>query len=258
MRYYLAANYAYRQRRERPPDQRNDPIMVGDLPLKRQEQLLRVLDAENPPTERWDSNYGKARRLENFQVLLHLEGQKTEAVILDGDDYYCCAPYHEEIRPNWEQFTRVQANNQLEDFTMKNVTLPPSPFFRNQIVPILQNDTLMRLDLIECKLGPSEIEGVAEILKQAPTLVSLGLAHNKFEEVDCAKALSSAILKHKKLFFVDMSNCRLGSNGEILSVILKGCKKLNGLDLAWNGFDSKSLALLPNFSPVINVSLPSI
>ena len=61
MRYYLAANYAYRQRRERPPDQWNDPIMVGDLPLKRQEHLVGVLNAENPPTERWNPNYTKGK-----------------------------------------------------------------------------------------------------------------------------------------------------------------------------------------------------
>ena len=249
MNYSLARNYADQQRRERPPDQWYDPIMVGDLPLKRRDYLLEVLNAENPadPAKHmWDNpNRYIAWDLENFQVLLHVEGQETEAVILDGG--YYVVPYHEEIRANWEQFTRVQANNKLEDFTMRRLTLPPSPFFRDQIVPILQNDTLMRLDLIKCKLGPSEIEGVAEILKQVPTLGSLSLAHNKLEDIDCAKALSSAILKHKGLLFVDLSDCGLGSNEEILSIILKGCKKLNGLDLCENRLDSKSLALIAKF-----------
>ena len=246
MHYYLGRNFADQQRRERPWDQRNDPIMVGDLPLKQQHQLVTILDAENPPApgRGWD-NYSKARTLENIQVLLYLEGQETEAVVVDGGNYF--RPYHEEIHANWEQFTRALANNQLEDFTLKKFKLPPAPFFRNQVVPILQNNTLMRLDLIECKLGPSEIQGVTEILKEAPTLVSLSLADNKLDDVDCAKALSSAILKHKGLFFVDLSLCGLGRNRGILSVILKGCKKLNGLDLSWNEFGSKSLALIAKF-----------
>eukprot|EP00984_Skeletonema_dohrnii_P025047 scaffold14183_cov66-Skeletonema_dohrnii-CCMP3373.AAC.1 len=83
MKYYLAADYARNQRRERPLEQRNDPIMVGDLPLKQYDYLLGVLNAENQPTG-YNPNYRKAKKLENLQVLLHLEGQETEAVILGG------------------------------------------------------------------------------------------------------------------------------------------------------------------------------
>eukprot|EP00985_Skeletonema_marinoi_P011925 scaffold5652_cov113-Skeletonema_marinoi.AAC.2 len=53
--------------------------------------------------------------------------------------------------------------------------------------------------------------------------------------------------KHNGLFFVDLSSCGLGGNDEILSVILKGCKKLNGLDLSGNEFGSKSLAIIAKF-----------
>eukprot|EP00985_Skeletonema_marinoi_P011628 scaffold5533_cov104-Skeletonema_marinoi.AAC.4 len=136
MKNYLAANYARDQRRERPSEQRNDPIMVGDLPLKREDYLFRVLNAENPSTVSYNPNYGKARKLENLQVLLHLEGQETEAVILRGCEYSWGhwnggrrVLFHEDIRANWEQFAREQANNQLEDFTISDVRLPPAPFF---------------------------------------------------------------------------------------------------------------------------------
>ena len=256
MNRWLAFDYARDQRRERPSEQRDDPIMVGDLPLKQHSHFLRVLNAENPPTGYVNSNpnYEKAAKLNNLQVLLHLEGQETEAVILGGCEYRwdhwngCIrAPFHEEIRANWEQFARVQANNQLEDFTISNMTLPPAPFFRNQIVPILQNETLVRLDLIHCDLRSSELHGVAEILKKCPTLISLCLARNENMNVDGAKALSSAMAKHKGLFFVDLSRCGLGGNDEILPVILKGCKKLNGLDLSWNFMRSKGLALIAKF-----------
>ena len=251
---YLSWKYVYRQSKDRPWEQRNDPIMVGDLPLKRKDYFLRVLNAENPPPpeRRWFSpHFAAAKDLENLQVLLHLEGQETEAVILGGgrSSLYESGrtPFLEAIRANWEQFARAQANNQLEDFTISEVTLPPAPFLRNQIVPILQNDTLMRLDLIDCDLGSSELYGVAEILKKCPTLTSLCLKQNKIENVDDAKALSSAMAKHKGLFFVDLSSCGLGGNDEILSVILKGCKKLNGLDLSGNEFGSKSLAIIAKF-----------
>jgi len=249
--YYLGRYYTELKIRERPWEQRNDPVMVGDLPLKQQDYLLRVLDAENPPppTEHSlrDRNHYKARQLESIQVLLHLEGQKTEAVAIDGEMLRENAPYHEEIRANWEQFTRVQANNQPESFKLKNMTLPPAPFFRNHIVPILQNDTLVSLDLIGCNMGPDMFQGVAEILNKCPTLITLGLAKNNFENVEDAKALSLAVSKHKGLFFVDLSTCGLGGKDDILSLLLKGCKQLNGLDLSWNGFSSGSLSVIANF-----------
>eukprot|EP00984_Skeletonema_dohrnii_P001808 scaffold594_cov71-Skeletonema_dohrnii-CCMP3373.AAC.6 len=253
---HLVCKYIYRQSKDRPWEQRNDPIMVGDLPLKRKNYFFRALDwldDEPPPPEpeRPCTNYATAIALEHLQVLLHLEGQETEAVILGGgrSSLYDSGrtPFLEAIRANWEQFSRAQADNQLEDFTISDMTLPPAPFFRNHIVPILQNDTLMRLDLIDCELGSSELQGVAEILKKCPTLTSLCLKQNQIENVDDATVLSSAMAKHKGLFFVDLSSCGLGRNDEILSVILKGCKKLNGLDLSGNEFGSKSLAIIAKF-----------
>ena len=185
MNYFLGRNFAEEELRNRPRDQRNDPIMVGDLPLKRQGYLLTVLDAENPPApDRWGNptsswnhpNYGKACRLESFQVYLHLEGQKTKTIVVEG--HYSNASFHEEIRAHWEQFARVVGeNDQLEEFTMKNLTLPPAPFFADKMAPSLEKSSLIRLDLNGCKLGASEIEGVAEILKQAPSLVSVSLAY---------------------------------------------------------------------------------
>jgi Ran GTPase-activating protein (RanGAP) involved in mRNA processing and transport len=258
MKYLLAADYAWRQQYQRPWEQRNDPIMVGDLPLKRQNFLLPLLNFENPPPQptaenRWvhNPNHGTAHDLENLQVLLHLEGQETEAVILEGrsrsywyDDRR--VPFHAAIQGNWEQFAKAQANNQLEDFTISDMTLPPAPFFQNHLAPILQNGTLMRLDLINCNLGSSEFFSIADVLKKVPTLTSLCLKKSKITLTD-ASVLGAAIRKHKGLSFVDLSYCGMGKCVDILSPILNGCKRLNGLDLSGNEFGSKSLALIAKF-----------
>ena len=54
--------------------------------------------------------------------------------------------------------------------------------------------------------------------------------------------------KHTGLSSVDLSKCGLGENdGDILPSLLKGCKKLNGLDLNGNKFGPKALAIVAKF-----------
>jgi len=254
MDYYLSDAYIYRQSRHRPWDQRNDPIMVGNLPLKRQEYLRGVLSRAAGGADNYECEHRiTARDLENLQVLLHLEGQEECEIILAGGSRFLWrghqqTPFHEEIRGHWEQFAEVLGgNDQLEGFEIYDIHLPPAPFFTDKIVPNLQKSSLLRLDLVNCNLGSSEFQGVAQLLKKIPNLISLGLSRSKIKEVDDARALSSAISKHKVLSFVDLSQCGLGESDEILSLLLKGEKKLNGLDLSGNGFGPKSLALIANF-----------
>ena len=228
--------------------------MPTDVPIKRSECLQEVLNAEMDPNDWWNiefMNRRKARDLETVQVLLHLEGMETNVVLLRKEQHRCNnfnrIPFHNEILEHWQKFARVQANNELEVFEIADITLPPAPFFQNHIVPILQNDSLLRLDLINCGLESSEIRGIAEILKNCPTLTSLCLAQVKIVDIEDAKCLSSAMAKHIELFIVDLSQCGLGESDDILSTILKGCKKLNSLDLRRNGFSSTSLALIAKF-----------
>ena len=134
---------------------------------------------------------------------------------------------------------------------MTNMTLPPAPFFQNHLAPILQNNTLTRLDLINCNLGKDEFFSIAEILKKVPTLISLCLKESKITHITDASVLGAAVGKHKGLSFVDLSYCGLGKhilkNDDILTPVLNGCKKLNGLDLSGNEFGPKSLALIAKF-----------
>ena len=235
--------------------------MGKNLPIKTAHYLESVLlsESEHPPPpsecpfERY-MRWRKVRDLETVQVLLHLEGQETDAVVLRNeslrsDHFIERRGYHEEILGHWKQFATAHADNELEVFEIADIALPPAPFFRDHIVPILQNDSLMRLDLINCGLKSSDLSrGVAEVLKKCPTLISLSLAQNEIAtEIDDAKCLSSAMAKHKELFIVDLSQCGLGESDDILSTILKGCKKLNSLDLRKNEFKSKSLALIAKF-----------
>jgi hypothetical protein len=258
MNYYLSIGYIYRQGRERPWDQRNDPIMVGDLPLKRKDYLRNVLMPAGAGDDldwmRRNRCYNTARDLENLQVLLHLQGQEEREINLVGGSSRRRrwgwgnnkqTPYHEEIRANWEQFAAVVGDNdQLEDLEIKNIVLPPAPFFAEKLAPALQKSSLVRLDLINCNL--TDFESVAQLLKKVPALVSLGLSRNEISVSD-AKALSAAMAKHKALSFVDLSECGLGKSEDILPLLLKGSKKLNGLDLSGNKFEAKSLVLIAKF-----------
>jgi len=233
--------------------------MVGDLPLKRKDYLRNVLMPAGAGDDldwmRRNRCYNTARDLENLQVLLHLQGQEEREINLVGgssrrrrwgwDNKQ--TPYHEEIRANWEQFAAVVGDNdQLEDLEIKNIVLPPAPFFAEKMVPSLQKPSLVRLDLINCNLTSGDFESVAQLLKKVPALVSLGLSRNGIGVSD-AKTLSAAMAKHKTLSFVDLSECGLGESEDILPLLLKGSKKLNGLDLSGNKFEAKSLVLIAKF-----------
>ena len=264
MDYYMSIRYIYRQSRQRPWDQRNDPIMVGDLPLKRKNDLQNVLAAAAGTADddfeemmRQSRCYYTARDLENLQVLLHLQGQEEREVNLVGGSARRRrrrgwgnnkqTPYHEEIRANWEQFAGVVGDNdQLEDLEIKSIALPPAPFFAEKMAPALRKSSLVRLDLINCNLTSGDFESVAQLLKKVPCLVSLGLSRNEIGVSD-AKALSAAMAKHKALSFVDLSECGLGKSEDVLPLLLKGSKKLNGLDLSGNKFETKSLVLIAKF-----------
>jgi len=177
-----------RQMMRRSPEDQNDPYMVGDLPLKRQKYLCEVLRREdgNQRVVNVDSDgesifsylafsngvsiSDAASDLEKLQVILHLavekddEGEQAE-VILDAMDSWWRShriPFHEEIRAHWEQFVEALGNNtELEHFQMTSISFPPSPFFADSIVPILQDSSLTRLDLKDCNLGPSVFQGIA-------------------------------------------------------------------------------------------------
>jgi Ran GTPase-activating protein (RanGAP) involved in mRNA processing and transport len=256
---HLSWKYIYHQRKH----QKSGPILVGDLPLKRQDDLYNVLNppsASNstslPPVQRllyFSQNWTHrrtARDLETLQILLHLEGQEEREINLVGgrnnwsDEQTC---FHEEIRANWEQFAGVVGDkDQLEDLEIKNIAIPPSPFFAEKMVPSLQKPSLVRLDLINCNLTSGDFESVAQLLKKLPALISLGLSRNEMGASD-AKSLSAAIAKHKTLSFVDLSKCGLNKSEDILPLILKGSKKLNGLDLSGNKFETESLMLIAKF-----------
>ena len=205
---YLSSTYIYRQSRNRPWDQRNDPIMVGDLPLKRVDYLRKALDPNPAPSSQWDgdwadrSRYWKyqsaAKELQNLQVLLHLEAQEEYEIIAVGGNRYRYrrrghdqTPFHEEIRANWEQFARVVGKkDELEDFEIKDIVLPPAPFFADNLAPSLEKSSLLRIDLINCNL--TEFESVAKLLKNVPYLISLGLSRNEISSAADAKVLSTA------------------------------------------------------------------
>lgn len=256
----------------RSPDQMNDPFVVGNLTLKGQKYLCRVLRGEDG-NQRVDVDSGgdsvdsylefcpgvsvrdAASDLEMLQVILHLAVQEDEQAVVsvatkDSMWRKSRVPFHNEIRAHWDQFVEELRNNPVFDhFDITNISLPPAPFFADNILPILQNRSLMRLDLKNCNLTSSEFRGIAQILKNVPTLTSLSLSRSKFRSADDAKLVSTAIAKHKGLSFVDLSRCGLGENEDedIFPSLLNGCKKLNVLDLSQNNFGPESLARIAKF-----------
>ena len=192
-------------------------------------------------------------------------------------------PYHPDILPNWEAFCNVTVHKphiddsdcqerprkrtaleervdgeegiinrtNFSSFRIYNVVLPPSPFFKHHLLPLLNsNANLKSLELRDCNLGDSGVYCIAEFLKKNKSLATLDLSGNTIEDVDAAKSLGKAVKNHSELSFVNLSKCDLVRRGthtwrggvlqrivhtDVLAAIIDGCKGLKSLVLDKNG-----------------------
>jgi len=98
---------------------------------------------------RFENNrYEVALRLKELQFTLRHENHKKNQISLESAT---CAPYQEELLPSWNAFADSQKNNKsLTSIKIKKIYLPPSPFFKDKLYPILKkNKNLTSLDLLE-------------------------------------------------------------------------------------------------------------
>ena len=163
--------------------------------------------------------------------------------------------YHADLLPRWNSFTNAHMGNKSADglkrICIDSIVLPPSPYFEQQLLPILNEHTsLQSLTFSDCGLGTDDIACIAKFLNKNKSLYILDLSSNDINEIGArkAKALASAIKKHQELTFVNLSNCNLGENIDVLSALLDGCNKLQGLALEENGIRSEDgIALVAKF-----------
>ena len=263
-----------------------DPEMLGDLPLLRASHF--TAQGYRPESYRFGSSnrFGSSTiatsNLEQLQRDLYKQENSVDEVVLTSRDYYNGKPfrghkfpYHPDILPNWEAFCvddsdcqeRPRKRAAIEErvdgeegiinrtnfssFRIYNVVLPPSPFFKHHLLPLLNsNANLKSLELRDCNLGDSGVYCIAEFLKKNKSLATLDLSGNTIEGVDAAKSLGKAIKNHSELSFVNLSKCDLVRRGthtwrggvlqrivhtDVLAAIIDGCKGLKSLVLDKNG-----------------------
>ena len=159
-------------------------------------------------------------------------------------------------QPRWEAF--AQASNEthtLEAFELQRVQLPPSPFFEQKLLPILNNNssTLIRLQLSGCDLDSKDVNRIARLVKKNKVMHSLDLSTATFDSVRETRALSNAIKGHPELKFVNLSNTGLGGDKSVLKAVLSGVCNVESLILEENqigsgsGEEGDGLALIADF-----------
>ena len=149
---------------------------------------------------------------------------------------------------NWETFINNRTNrNNLQTFRFESVILPPSPFLKDKLLPMLtNNDKLYSLELPYCDLGYDGLAHVCSFIETNTSLSIIDLSLIKIQSIEDANRLSMAIKNHKELSFVNLSGCILGSRGgdggpdsggpdsAVLERVLDGCKTLKSLIISNN------------------------
>ena len=220
------------------------PRMVGDLPLKTESHFRQKFREENL----YENNrYGVASRLERLQLKLHEESSKKDEVSLTlklnksyDSSGYSWTPYHTDIEKHWNAFVEGQKGSSLTSFKISNIQIPPAPFFKDKIVPILMRNT--KITSLEFSRGTLNAKHVAKVVKFARNLVALDLSSNRVKgakddtswQLKDAKLIFGVIQKHPSISYVNMSSCNLGKNLDVLSIVLNGCKNLGSLILDKN------------------------
>ena len=161
----------------------------------------------------------------------------------------------------------AQNREGLTRIVINNIVLPPTSYFIQKFLPILNNnnDTLVALELSGCDLGSDQINLLAKFIKKNKSISTLDISGNKMDDIDAAKLLAQAIKKHPELCFLNLSDCALGAsttrnnygsivasshgeNDDVLSTLLGGCKKLTTLLIEKNYIKTEgSVALIVKF-----------
>ena len=167
------------------------------------------------------------------------------------------APYHPDLLPSWEEFVSSQVNNQssLKTFQVDEIGLPPSPFLKHKLIPMLTSQPkLYSLELRNCDLEHNDFTAIAGFIQNNTSLSILDLSSNKIESVEVANCLSTAIANHAELSFVNLSMCGLGEafgqDPIRLKAMLNGCKKLKSLIIDGNIIHGASLRVVADFLAV--------
>ncbi|KAL9187107.1 hypothetical protein ACHAXT_010827 [Thalassiosira profunda] len=221
---------------------------MADLPIVRAHEFVVPGDSSY--------SFWRYRILEHVQHSLIEESEKDD-VHLNREDRrggrrttHFGDSYHERILPHWEAFAAMKERmGGMQSFKMKEISLPPAPFFAEKLLPALasSNDTLVQLDLVCCKLGSSGFACVAEFLTDNASLTALDISINTINDVDDAKFLALAIWNHPALLFVNLSQCSIGKTQGVLSEVMGGAGNLETLLLDHNYIRPEGMALVADF-----------
>ena len=170
--------------------------------------------------------------------------------------YHRC-PFHSDILPNWEQFADDLSKVvlRIENFSIRNVMLPTSPFFSTKIMPVLRSNETTITDLVleNCNLQSSDIDPLSKFIKKNHILSILNLSQNDSlfgSDTDgsnaAAKQLAKAIKKHS-LSYVNLSKTGLGDNNEALKIVLEGSRELKTLIIDDNAPDREGATIIKSF-----------
>ena len=92
----------------------------------------------------------------------------------------------------------------------------------------IRGKDLRSVQLDDTNLSPEAIVSLSNLLVNNRNVYTLQIRHNKMDDIHAGMHLSRALKAHKRIEHLDLSNCSLGDNAEVLHIILQSnIKKMN-------------------------------
>jgi hypothetical protein len=103
--------------------------------------------------------------------------------------------------------------------------------------------TLIKFD--NANICAEGIISLSKLVDVSTTLQRFSISHNRIDSIESARCLSRSLRVHARINHLDLADCDLGSNPEILSVILQS--DVRYIDLRYNNIDSLGAAKIAEY-----------
>mmetsp|Transcript_20541 Transcript_20541/g.44584 ORF Transcript_20541/g.44584 Transcript_20541/m.44584 type:complete len:474 (+) Transcript_20541:78-1499(+) len=148
----------------------------------------------------------------------------------------------------WDSFTRdfaaLESSEKISPhFIIGNVQLTEEVL--GMLAASLTGKNLRKLELGNNGIRQDGITSVARIVESIPSLSSLCLSRNQIDDLTAVKCLSTTLKSHPNLQRIELSDCSIGNNVDVILAILQS--DVSSINLNYNGIGSPGAEVISGY-----------